>query len=115
MNNSENYVTFMKTIFGFALLCCVAHAHATYYTSTPNNDYTISTDNGVVYISHPQFVSPCTYGRVEIRDSAPYSAEYAKRMTAAIFLAKALGKNVAFVWDDSTAPTCLLSSVSISN
>lgn len=104
-----------KVIFGFTLLFWGACTYATYYTTTPNNDYTISTDNGVVYISHPQFVAPCTFGRVEIRDSTPYSTEYARRMAAVIFMAKALGKNVAFVWSDATAPTCLLSAVSVSN
>lgn len=72
-------------------------------------------DNGMVYIYHPQFVAPCLYGRIEIRDSAPFSNDYAKRMTALIFMAKAAGKNVSFTWNDATAPTCLLNSVNVSN
>lgn len=92
-----------------------SHAQATYYWSSAINDYTISLDNGVVYINSSQFVAPCLYSRLEIRDNVPYSNDYAKRLTAAIYMAKASGKNVTFVWNDATAPTCVLSAITISN
>jgi hypothetical protein len=104
-----------KLLLYIGLSTCSATANATYHTTDANNVYTIALDNGVVYISHPQFVAPCLYGRVEIRSATPYSADYTKRLIAAIFMAKASGKDVALTWDDAPAPTCLLNSVSISN
>jgi hypothetical protein len=90
-------------------------ALATYHSSTANNDYTITMDNGVFYINSPQFASPCLYSRIEVRDNAPYSTEYARKIVATILMAKASGKNLTFVWDDATAPTCLLSSIIMAN
>jgi hypothetical protein len=104
-----------KRVLWWTLMLICTGAQATWFTTSPNNDYSIALDNGMVYISHPQFVALCLNGRVEIRDAAPYSNDYAKRLTSAIFLAKASGKSVAFTWNDTTAPTCLLNSVSISN
>ena len=98
-----------------AMSICSTQASATWQSTSPNNDYLIALDNGVVYISHPQFVAPCLSSRVEIGTSLPYSNDYTKRLTAAIFMAKAAAKNVAFTWDNATAPNCRLNSVSISN
>jgi hypothetical protein len=104
-----------KKVLWPALMLFCSCTHATWLTTSPNNDYSVSLDNGVVYISHPQFVAPCLNGRVEIRDAAPYSNDYTKRLISAIFMAKASGKYVAFTWNDTTGPNCLLNSVSISN
>ena len=90
-------------------------ASAAWQTTNSISDFSITMDNGVTYINHPQFIAPCLNARIEIRDSAPYSNDYAKRITAAIFMAKAMGKGVAFTWNDATAPLCLLNSISVSN
>lgn len=104
----------MKVALALGLLLGGVNARATYFATAPNNDYYIALDNGVVYIYHAAFVAPCVWGRVEIRDSAPFSNDYAKRLTAAIYMAKAAGKNVTFVWNDATAPTCILNSITMS-
>jgi hypothetical protein len=108
----------MKTTGLFALfLAASIHsvgASAAYLSTDPNDIYTISFDNGVLYIYHGAFAPSCPYGRVEIRDSAPYSTEYARRMTAAILMAKSQGKKVTFTWNDATQP-CVLNSIAIAN
>jgi hypothetical protein len=104
-----------RFLVSISIFVAALHANAAYVSLPANNEYTISLDNGVVYINHSGIIAPCQYGRVEIRSDVPYSAEYAKRMTAAIYMAKATGKNVAFTWNDATAPTCILNSVSIAN
>lgn len=98
-----------------ALAVFALSAQATYVSSPPLSDYSISLDNGMVYIYLPQVPLPCMYGRLEIRDSAPYSNDYAKRLVAALYMAKAASKSVTFVWNDASAPTCLLSAISIEN
>lgn len=105
----------LKNVLILGMLAVSISANATYFSTDAVTDWYIKLDNGVVYVNHPQFVAPCTYGRVEVRDSEPYTAEYAKRLVAAIYLAKAMGKAVSFVWSDTTAPTCVLSSIIISN
>jgi hypothetical protein len=105
----------VKFLVSLSTFVAAIHANAAYVTLPANNVYTISMDNGVVYINHLSIVGPCQYGRVEIRSDVPYSTEYAKRMTAAIYMAKATGKNVAFIWNDATAPTCILNSISVAN
>lgn len=98
-----------------ALAVFALSAQATYVSSPPLTDFSISLDNGMVYVYLPQVASPCMYGRLEIRDSAPYSTEYAKRLVAAVYMAKAASKSVTFIWNDASAPTCLLSAIAIEN
>jgi hypothetical protein len=104
---------FVKCIVGAAFIVSAGPSHAAWIATAFVSDFTIQMDNGVVYISHPQVVAPCSGGRLEIRDAVPYSAEYARRLVAAVFLAKSTAKAVRFTWNDTTAPTCVLSAVQI--
>lgn len=98
-----------------ALAMFAVSAQATYVSSPPISDFSITLDNGMVYVYVPQVAAPCLYGRLEIRDSAPYSNDYAKRLVAALYMAKASSKSVAFTWNDASAPACLLSAIAIAD
>lgn len=73
----------------------------------------IDMDNGVVYIKHSSIGAPCNYNRVEIRDSAPYSSSYADRIFSLILTARTQGKKIKVVYDEDTAPNCLLNSINV--
>jgi hypothetical protein len=77
------------------------------------SNYDVKMDNGVTYFYHPAIAAPCLYGRLEIRPDAPYSADYAKKLTALLFAANISGKRVSYVYDNATAPSCVLNSLGV--
>jgi hypothetical protein len=79
----------------------------------PLSDYQVNMDNGVVYVVHPAFVTPCTNSRLEIRSSEPYSLDYAKRLTAMLIAAHLTGKRISVSWNDATAPACILNGLAV--
>jgi len=76
-----------------------APASAARYWPAPLTEWSISLNNGLVYISSPQFAAHCSYSRGEIRvnDSVFNRSLYAYAMSA-----KARGKGLRYVVDDAT-------------
>jgi hypothetical protein len=75
-------------------------------------------DNDRVYLNHPSIVSPCLNQRVEIQSALPFSADYAKRITALLFASYYSGRSITFVFDNTTATAanggaCLLNSIAV--
>jgi hypothetical protein len=98
------------SFLGFALVMAAASSSvsaARYWPPVALSDWTISLNNGLVYISSPQIASQCIYGRGEIRvsDSAYNRALYAYALSA-----QARGKSLRYVVDD-TATLCVIDAL----
>ena len=113
MKTIESFVGFVIAAIG--ILLASPNAQAALITLCPTTGYVLRIDNGVVYFINQYIASPCLYQRVEIRDTAPYSAVYANRMYAALLAAKISGASISVVYDDSTAPNCVLSTLQFAN
>lgn len=96
-----------------ALAGAASPSFAEWQTSPWLSDFGVHMDNGMVYVTHSIFAAPCLHSRVEIRSAEPYSAEYAKRLTALVFGAHLSGKRIQAVWNDSTSPSCVLNSIRV--
>ncbi len=77
------------------------------WPSTVLTELTLSLNNGVAYITSPQFADHCSYSRGQINmDGTEFNkAQYAYAMSA-----KARGKNIQYVVDD-TQTTCIITGL----
>ncbi|MCP4985225.1 MAG: hypothetical protein GY928_03880 [Colwellia sp.] len=82
-------------------------AFATRYWPPVLTDWSLSLNNGVAYISSPQFAEHCSYDRGQINmDGTEFNkAQYAYAMSA-----KAKGKKLQYVVDD-TQTTCIITGL----
>lgn len=95
--------------FGIALaIISLPVSAGRYWPSTALTEWEISLNNGVVYITSPQFASHCTYsrGQIDVTSSILNRALYAFALSA-----KARGKALRYVVDD-TATTCVIDGLS---
>ena len=78
-----------------------------YWPSPKLVNWTLSLNNGVAYITSPEFASHCEYSRGQIdMDGTEFNkAQYAYAMSA-----KARGKSLAYVVDD-THTTCVITGL----
>lgn len=116
MRNSRSRQLLTLLVASTGLSC--ASVHASNYVNLAVTSYTVSMDNDRVYINHPSIVSPCLNQRVEIQSAAPFSADYAKRITALVFGAYLSGRSLVLTYDTTTATSangyaCLLNSVAV--
>ncbi|KPZ73129.1 hypothetical protein AN944_00277 [Shewanella sp. P1-14-1] len=79
-----------------------------YWPSTTLTDWSLSLNNGVAYISSPQFPEHCSYSRGQINMSG---TEFDRAQYAYALAAKAKGKSLRYVIDD-THSTCVISGLS---
>ena len=102
-------ITRETIIFGiiFAIASLPASA-ARYWPPTPLTEWEMFLNNGVVYITSPQFASHCTYsrGQIDVTSSVFNRALYAYALSA-----KARGKALRYVVDDA-ATTCVIDALS---
>jgi hypothetical protein len=103
----------MKAALSACLLSVAVSAGAAWQSSGTLSDYTVSMDNGVVYLTHPSIPAPCGHQRLEIRAAEPYSADYAKRLVALLFSAHAARRSIEVSWNGATAPACVLNSLTV--
>jgi hypothetical protein len=99
----------------YLFVIVVAHAASAAWVDSSGyvGNYDVKMDNGVIYFYHAGVAAPCSYGRLEIRADAPYSADYAKKLTALLFVAHISGKRVSYVYDNATGPSCVLNSLGV--
>jgi hypothetical protein len=78
-----------------------------YWPTTPLTDWEIYLNNGTVYISSPQMASHCTNtrGQINVGDTAYNRALYAYALSA-----KARGKGLKYVVDDTTT-VCVIDAL----
>lgn len=93
--------------FGASLLMFCSAATAERYWPAGLTEWSMYLNNGVVYISSPQFATHCTYSRGEfnVNDSAYTRALYAYALSA-----QARGKALAYVVD-SNASICVIDAL----
>lgn len=84
----------------------MAHANR-YWPAQTLVDWHVSLNNGVAYITSPQFASHCSYSRGLI---AMDGTEFNKAQYAYAIAAKARGKNLRYVVD-STHSICIISGL----
>ena len=78
-----------------------------YWPSQTLIDWTLELNNGVAYITSPQFATHCTYTRGQITMDG---TEYNRALYAYAMSAKAKGKKLRYVVDDE-ATTCVISGL----
>ena len=102
-------MTKMVSVLAIALgLFAVSNlVHATRYCPPKLTEWSLSLNNGVAYITSPQFASHCLYSRGQINmDGTEFNkAQYAYAMSA-----KARGKQLLYVVDD-THTTCIITGL----
>jgi hypothetical protein len=76
----------------------------TYWPSQKLTSWSLSLNNGVAYISSPQFASHCSHSRGQIKMDG---TEFNKALYAYAMSAKTRGKNLTYVVDDSQT-TCII-------
>ena len=78
-----------------------------YWPATKLKNWTLSLNNGVAYISSPEFASHCSYSRGQINmDGTEFNkAQYAYAMSA-----KARSKSLSYVIDN-TQSTCIITGL----
>ena len=78
-----------------------------YWPAQSLTDWTLELNNGVAYITSPQFATHCTYTRGQINMDG---TEFNKALYAYAMSAKARGKKLRYVVDDQ-ATTCIISGL----
>ena len=78
-----------------------------YWPAQSLTDWTLELNNGVAYITSPQFANHCTYTRGQINMDG---TEYNKALYAYAMSAKARGKKIRYVVDDQ-ATTCVITGL----
>ncbi len=78
-----------------------------YWPSQTLTSWSLFLNNGVAYISSPQFPDHCSYSRGQINMSG---TEFDKAQYAYALSAKAKGKNLRYVIDD-THTTCIITGL----
>ena len=100
---------FKLTLLVVFLLVAIADSNAKrYWPSEKLTNWTISLNNGVAYITSPQFAKHCSYSRGQINMSG---TEFDKAQYAYALSAKAKNKKLAYVVDD-THTTCVITGLS---
>lgn len=79
-----------------------------YWPSQTLTTWSLYLNNGVAYISSPQFPKHCRYSRGQINMSGK---EFDRALYAYALSAKAKGKSLSYVIDD-THTTCIISGLS---
>lgn len=96
------------TLVVMFLLVVITDSNAKrYWPSERLANWTISLNNGVAYISSPQFAKHCSYSRGQINMSG---TEFDKAQYAYALSAKAKNKKLAYVVDD-THTTCIITGL----
>ncbi len=95
-------------VFSFILLSVSVQSEAArYWPATTLSDWSLSLNNGVAYIGSPQMAPHCSYARAQINMSG---TEFDKALYAYALSAKARGKKLRYVVDDSHT-TCIISGL----
>ena len=81
---------------------------ARYWPAADLIEWSLSLNNGVAYIASPQMAPHCSYARAQINMSG---TEFDKALYAFALSAKAKGKKLRYVVDDSHT-TCIISGLS---
>ena len=93
------------------MLVCVVFSYSVnanrYWPSTTLTDWSLYLNNGVAYIASPQFPEHCLHSRGQINMSG---TEFDKAQYAYALSAKAKGKNLRYVIDD-TQTTCIITGL----
>jgi len=84
-----------------------AHGDDRYWPSQKLTDWTLSLNNGVAYITSPQFAEHCFHSRGQINMSG---TDFDKAQYAYALSAKARNKNLIYVVD-KTHSTCIISGL----
>lgn len=94
-------------IFLGIILLASSNAYAKRYWPPALTDWSLSLNNGVAYITSPQFASHCSYtrGQINMDGTAFNRSQYAYAMSA-----KARGKNLLYVVDN-TQTTCIITGL----
>ncbi|MFA0132071.1 hypothetical protein AB4440_07170 [Vibrio splendidus] len=100
------YNLFIILIY-FSLSSSPLHAKR-YWPVTILSDWTLTLNNGVAYISSPQFADHCSYRRGQINMGG---TEFDKAQYSYALSAKARGKKLEYVVDD-TDIDCIISGLS---
>jgi len=96
-------------ILSFYISVFSLNAHAKrYWPSQKLIDWTLTLNNGVAYISSPQFAAHCSYSRGQINMDG---TEFNKAQYAYALSAKARGKKLSYVVDN-THSVCVISGLS---
>lgn len=97
---------FMVTII-FTLLSSHQAVAKRYWPSEVLSDWTLYLNNGVAYISSPQFAKHCNYSRGQINMDG---TEFNKAQYSYALSAKARGKKLKYVVDDQQS-TCIITAL----
>jgi len=92
----------------FVLLALSSNSVAKRYWPSTLTSWTLSLNNGVAYISSPQFPKHCIHSRGQINMDG---TEFNKSQYAYAMSAKARGKNLKYVVDD-TQTVCIITGLS---
>ena len=100
----------IKKLSLIAVLCSLLISPTSFanrYWPAPLTDWTLSLNNGVAYVTSPQMAEHCSYSRAQINMSG---TEFDKALYAYALSAKARGKKLRYVVDD-THTTCVISGL----
>jgi hypothetical protein len=92
-------------VLGILMLC--SEANAGRYWPPTLTTWSLSLNNGVAYISSPDFASHCSYSRGQINMDG---TEFNKAQFSYAMAAKAKGKKMAYVVDD-TQTACIVTGL----
>lgn len=91
----------------FLLLIVSSSAYAKGYWPPALTSWTLMLNNGVAYITSPEFASHCSYSRGQINMDG---TEFNKAQYAYAMATKAKGKRLSYVVDD-TQTTCIITGL----
>lgn len=99
----------LANFFVVSLSLCVASsfAHSARYWPPTLTEWSLLLNNDVAYVSSPQFATHCLYSRGLIGING---TEFNKALLAYAMAAKAKGKNLRYVVDD-TQTTCIITGL----
>jgi hypothetical protein len=102
----------MRSLSLLLVLVCLVLSYGAdakrYWPSTTLTDWSLYLNNGVAYISSPQFPEHCRHSRGQINMSG---TEFDKAQYAFALSAKAKGKSLRYVIDN-THTTCIITGLS---